>query len=131
MTGASETGQRTADLGETFEYRRRTPARLVHDQVEGAKDLVRRALGEERIEGLKRVLGRPPKPIYQKTTVTLTDKTGGGDDDNLELALVSEVSTPELRAGQPIEHVLSGSSQDYEKRRREIIDRYYEVVPDQ
>ncbi|MFP3881966.1 MAG: glycosyltransferase [Actinomycetota bacterium] len=128
MTGASETGQRATELGETFEYRRRTPARLVHDQVEGAKDLVRGALGEDRIEDLKRVLGRPPKPIYQKATVTLTDKTGGGDDDNLELALVSEVSTEELRSDQPVEHLLAGSSDRYQNKRREIIDHYYDVV---
>ena len=128
MTGASETGRTMADLGETFEYRTRTPARLVHDQVEGAKDLVRGVLGEERIEGLKRVLGRRPKPIYQKATVTLTDKTGGGDPDNLELALARSVSTAELRADQPIEHLLAGSSDSYENKRREIIDRHYDVV---
>ncbi len=128
MTGASEAARMTADLGETFEYRRRTPARLVHDQVEGSKDLVRRILGEERIEGLKRVLGRPPKPIYQKATVTLTDETGGGDADNLELALARSVSTAELRADQPIEHLLAGSSDIYENKRLEIIDRHYDVV---
>jgi hypothetical protein len=128
ITGASEAGRMTAVLGETFAYRKRTAERLVHDSVEGAKDLVRGVLGEERVEGLKRVLGRPPKPIYQKATVTLTDKTGGGDADDLELALLHSVSTADLRSDQPIEHLLAGSSAEYEHKRREVIARHYDVV---
>lgn len=128
MTGASESGRMAAELGRTFEYRKKTAARLVHDGVESGKDVVRRVLGEGRTESLKRILGRPPKPIHSRSTVTLTEKTGGGDADDLELALVRSLSTTDLHFDQPIEHVLAGASKDYEGKRLSIIERYYDIV---
>ncbi len=128
MTGASETAAKVTSVGEGFDRRKRTASRLVRAQIERGKELVRHILGEERTEELKRMLGRTPKPIYKRSKVTLAETTGGGNADNLELALVRSVSTDELRSGQPIEHLLAGSPDSYENKRREIIDRYYDVV---
>ena len=132
MTGASETGRRMSGAAQTHHFRRMSVSDLARVGVERGKVLVQNTLGDERTESLKRMLGRPPWPVYEKAQVTLSDATGGGGDaDHLELALVRSLSAEELRLNQPIEHLLAGSSDDYEQKRREIIDLYYDVEPDE
>ncbi len=98
--------------------------------MEGAKDVVRRILGEEETERLKRLLGRRPSPVHERAPVTVVDSVSGTDTDPLQLAMVRSVSAEQLRSEQPIEHVLPPGSESYESIRREIIGRYYDVVND-
>ncbi len=128
MTGASETAAITADFGQGFDYRERTVSEVVDAGVQGSKEVVRHVLGEKGTERLKRLLGRRPTPVHERATVRVVDSVGGTDIDPLKLAVVRSVSAEQLRSDQPIEHVLSTGSETYESKRREIVDRYYDVM---
>lgn len=127
MTGASETGAHAAAVGDRFVYRKRSPAEMGRNLLQGGKDLLREVMGDQRTERLKRLLGRRPTPVHERASVRVVDAAGGGSPDDLELAVVRSVSADDLRSDQPIEHVLSKGSVGYESARREIIDRYYDV----
>jgi len=128
MTGATETGVIAAAFATTFDHRSMTLAQRARTGVERVKEVVRNALGDERTETLKKALGRQPSPVHQRATVRVVDATGGSGVETVELAVVRSITGADLRVEQPIEHVLAGSSPGYQDRRREIVDRYYDVV---
>jgi len=128
MTGATEAGVTATAFAATFDHRRMTLAQSARRGVERVKEGVRNVLGDERTETLKKALGRQPSPVHQRATVRVVDAMGGAGGDPTELAFVPAVTSADLRQDQPVEHLLDGSSTGYEDRRREIIERYYDVV---
>jgi hypothetical protein len=129
ISGAGETARLTVDLGSGFTGRKRSPAVVLSQQVQIAKEALKDALGEERTNALKRLLGREGSPVAEQTRVRITDHpqpTGG--QGATPLAVTEALSRPDLDLGTPIEHLLPGSSAAYRERRLEMIKSYYEVI---
>ncbi len=129
VVGAGETALATVRLATGFDTRRRKPSVAIADTVQRAKDSVKGALGEERTDSLKRMLGREPTPRGQRTTVHLVSSPVARDGDGpVPLAVTSQLTRADLELGTPIEHLLPGSSDDYRARRLELVGDYYDVV---
>ena len=129
IAGASETARVTADFGRGYTARRRSPAVVVSQQIQIAKEALKDRLGEERTNTLKRMLGREPSPVGEKVKVRIVDQprspNGAGATP---LAVTEDLSRSDLDLGTPIEHLLPGSSDGYRVKRLEMVETYYEVV---
>ncbi len=129
VVGASQTASAAVQLATGFDTRRRKPSVAIADTVQRAKDSVKVALGEERTDSLKRMLGREPTPRGQRTTVHLVSSPVVAEGEGpIPLAVTTELTRADLDLGAPIEHLLPGSSDDYRARRLELIGDYYDVV---
>jgi hypothetical protein len=128
IRGAAETATLTGDLGRSFTRRRRSPGVVVSQQVQIAKDSAKDALGEDRTNALKRLLGREPSPVGNRARVRVvqTPQPSTGLDP-VPLAVTETLHREDLDLGTPIEHVLPGSSEGYRERRMEIVETYYDV----
>jgi hypothetical protein len=128
ITGAAETARMTVNLGSSFTRRKRTPAAVLSQQVQLAKESMKDALGEERTNALKRMLGREATPEGEKVRVRIVDHPQlEGQSTTTPLAVTTSLSRPDLELGTPIEHLLPGSSAAYRERRIAMIEAYYEV----
>ena len=126
-SGAAETIETVSQFAGAFTRRDRSIGHVIEDSIQSAKDTAKSVLGEERTARLKAALGRRPSPIQQRASVTIQDTVGGAPEAAvLPLALAEEL--PKLIPDAPVEHLLSGSSEGYARRRREIVDHYYDVV---
>ncbi len=129
VVGAEQTASTVVALATGFDTRRRKPSVAIADTVQRAKDSVKVAIGEERTDSLKRMLGREPAARGKRTEVRLVDvpetPIGGGP---LPLAITTELSRSDLDLGAPFEHLLPDSSEEYRKRRLEVVSEYYDVV---
>jgi predicted glycosyltransferase len=130
IKGAVETAALTLKLGEGFTRRRRRPGVVISQEIQNAKESVKSALGEERTNGLKRLLGREASPIGSKVHVRLvqTPQPSTGLDP-VPLAVTESLRREDLDLGTPIEHLLPGSSEGYRERRVELIETYYDLEP--
>ncbi|HEY6628586.1 MAG TPA: glycosyltransferase, partial [Acidimicrobiia bacterium] len=128
INGAAETAALTLSIGDGFTRRRRSPRVVVSQQVQVGKESLKGALGEERTNSLKRLMGREPSPIRAKTKVRVvqTPQPSTGLDP-LPLAVTESLRREDLDLGTPIEHLLPGSSAAYREKRMEIIATYYEL----
>jgi hypothetical protein len=128
IKGASETATLTGDLGKSFSRRRRSPGVVVSQQIQNAKDAAKSALGEDRTNSLKRILGREPSPVGHRAQVRIvqTPQPSTGLDP-VPLAVTESLRREDLDLGTPIEHLLPGSSGGYRDKRMEIIATYYDV----
>jgi hypothetical protein len=130
MTGASETGRIVTDFAAGFTRRRPTISVAVSEQAQRAKDAFKAALGEERTNTLKRLLGRHPSPIANRTEVQIVEDVVAAPGDGPLLLLVTEkLDGATLREPIPVEHLLPGSSPSYRQQRLDLIHHYYDVVP--
>jgi hypothetical protein len=129
ITGASEVGAVTAEFASQFGVRHKRLSAAASESVLWAKEAIKAALGEERTASLKRLFGREPTPAHGRTQVRVTNQIAEPVRDRLtNLALVGTVSETQLRIDAPIEHVMPGTSVEYETRRREIVAEYYDVI---
>jgi hypothetical protein len=129
ITGAQETGATASAFAAQFSWRRRSISESLGAGMEKAKEITRATLGEERTERLKRLLGRRPTPVHERSTVKVVDSFEPAGEGALALAVLRSLDGAALGGDQPIEHVLPTGSLEYEMGRREIIDHYYDVVP--
>jgi hypothetical protein len=128
IRGAAETARLTVNLGSGFTRRKRTPAAVLSQQVQLAKESMKDALGEERTNALKRMLGREPSPEGEKLRVRIVGRPEPENQSTTTpLAVTTSLSRVDLELGTPIEHLLPGSSPAYRERRLEMIGTYYEV----
>ena len=124
-TGASETAAAITEFVGHFDRRKRTAAELLDARTQWAME----AIGDDRVSVVKRLLGRKPTLVHERIEVRLTNRIVEPEpNEPTPLAIVSAVSQAELRTEIPIEHVLSGASDAYQKRRTELLSGYYEVV---
>jgi hypothetical protein len=128
ISGADETARLVTAFGESFTRRRPRLSVAVSEQVQRAKDAIKEVLGEERTNSLKRALGRHPTAIANRTQVRLVDEMPGPSDGEVPLLVTEKLDGDVLRAPIPVEHILSGSSDEYRARRLEMIHTYYDVV---
>jgi hypothetical protein len=128
ITGASDMANLAVEFGSSFTRRRQSPRAVVDGQVQRMKDVVKRALGDERTEAMKRMLGRAPTPVGRRSRVRVVDSVEAGSEEPIALAFTEQVTGDDLRGDSPVEHLLPGSSQAYRQTRLGIIDHYYDVV---
>jgi hypothetical protein len=128
VTGASETARLVTEFGESFTRRRPRLSVAVGEQVQLAKDAVKAALGEERTNSLKRLLGRHATPIADRQEVVLVNRAVEPSEGPLPLLMTESLEGGILRGPIPVEHILPGSSEGYRERRLEMIHTYYDVV---
>lgn len=105
-----------------------TRARRARD---AAKESVKRALGPDGTNRVRRLLGRAPTPIAERVRVRIVDgayETAEPTDGIPSLTLSESIGVDVLTGDDPVEHLLAGSSTDYRTSRRAIIDRYYDVA---
>jgi hypothetical protein len=97
------------------------------DRQSRAREAVKRLLGERGTNLLRRALGRAPRPVGSRLTVTIVDRPAPVRDDHLPLAFTEELAPDDLKLGTPVEHLLAGSSVQYRRNRRDLIAKYYRV----
>jgi hypothetical protein len=86
-------------------------------------------LGETGKAKLKKLLGRTvPDYTVERKRVRHGNPPTGPEGEVLTLVITSERDRIDPRAAYPIEHVMEGSSEQYVERRRQIVEKYYEVV---
>jgi hypothetical protein len=128
LIGASETARIVTEFGESFTRRRAKVSVAVSEQAQRAKDALKDALGEERTNTLKRLLGRHPTPITNRAEVRLVDQAVEPSPGPTPLLVTGDLDGPILRGPIPVEHILPGSSEGYRRRRLEMIHDYYDVI---
>jgi hypothetical protein len=97
-------------------------------RLQDLRDALKRVLGERGTNVVRRLLGRTPRPVGQRTTVRLVDRPEpAGEGQKMPLAFTDVITPDDLLLGSPVEHVLPGSSPLYRRHRRELIDKYYRV----
>jgi hypothetical protein len=128
LIGASETARIVTEFGESFTRRRARVSVAVSEQAQRAKDVLKDALGEERTNVLKRLLGRHPTPITNRAEVRLVDEVVEPSPGPTPLLVTGDLDGPILRGPIPVEHILPGSSDGYRQRRLEMIHDYYDVI---
>jgi hypothetical protein len=86
-------------------------------------------LGESGKARVKKMLGRTVTDYtVERKKVRMGDPPTGPEGEVLTLVITSERDRIDPRAAYPIEHVMAGSSGQYVERRRQIVEKYYEVV---
>jgi len=128
ITGASETARFITDFVPGFTPRRPSLSVALAERSQRAKDAIKEVLGDKRTEQLKRLLGRQPSPVGQRSEVRIADQLTAEADGPLPLLLTSELTEETMRAELPVEHILPGTSQAYRERRLDLIHNYYDVV---
>lgn len=124
--GARKTAAVLTRLANTFEP---TPAsaglRLLRARDE-AKEALKRRLGPEGTNRVRRLLGRPPIASFGRLQVAIdTDPPREGVH---RLTFSSDPSVSQLLGDEVVEHVLPGASDGYVSAREILVDRHYEVV---
>lgn len=128
-TGATDTLRLVSEFADGFTTRRPSLTETLGAMGTSIKETVKSALGDQRTDQLKRMLGRQPTPRHEKAAVVITDRVVDPEVGTpLPVAIVDSLEIGDLRAEMPVEHVLPGSSQIYRERRRAIVSEYYEVV---
>jgi hypothetical protein len=126
--GAHETATVTAEFGERFERREQRFGVSASLQLRKGKEWLKVVLGHERTNRVRRVLGRPPMEGRRAEVAVVDESPRDGRGESLPLVMSEEVTTEMLRSDMPVEHMLPGASDAYRRRRRELVDRYYDVV---
>ncbi|MGA7227975.1 MAG: glycosyltransferase [Acidimicrobiia bacterium] len=128
LTGAGDTARLAVEYGSSFTRRRQSARAVVDGQIQRVKDMVKGALGDERTEAVKRMLGRAPTPIGKRSQVRIVESPETASAPPIPLVVTEQVTGDDLRGDSPVEHLLPGSSQTYRETRLSIIDHYYDVV---
>lgn len=129
LTGASEVGALSVALAGRGPSRRPGLKTIASHQVQRAKDAVKDLLGEKRTAELKKALGRGPSQTHQRARVQIVDDlSADAAEQPMHLAVVESVTSDELRAAGPVEHLLAESSGNYRHERLEIIEAFYDVL---
>jgi hypothetical protein len=90
----------------------------------GFKGWLKRAIGPSGVELVRRGLGRAPlRP--PKRPVSLQPSAG---DATAQLLITEDVDAVQASERQPVEHLLPGASDAYERSRRDLVDEFYDVV---
>ena len=124
--GASATSDLLVNLARTY-----TPApasaltRLLRVRAD-TKEALKRRLGPEAVNRVRRLLGRPPVAVTNRLRVTLGEQSQ--DPATRRLVIASDPDVDTLLGEGPVEHVLAGSSPSYEAARRLLVHRHYDVV---
>jgi hypothetical protein len=130
--GAAATGALVVDLAAGFvPSRRMRLARTVRIVDSAWREWIKRGLGPEVADRVRRLLGRPASSgIAADLLVSLTtDPAAFEAGTSPTPLLVTDTVTNDLvRQGPPVEHVLAGTSAGYRAKRMAIIDRYYDVA---
>jgi hypothetical protein len=127
MRGASEIAALTLDFVTGFTLRKKSLSEVRAERAQMVRDAVKDALGEDRVESLKRRLGRNP-PAGRRTRVHISDGPDCRDPSTLPVVVTSQLDRALLAMQNPLEHVLVGSSGSYRERRLELIHTYYDVA---
>ena len=130
LTGASETAEIVVDLLASHRPRPAGGARSVSLAWQGFKNRTKEIIGQDATNRVRSLLGRDPIAFGERTTVSVVEDAVDAAFDGAVPLLFGQVAPNEVVSDRmPVEHVRNGSSGAYRKRRRAIIDRYYDVVP--
>jgi hypothetical protein len=122
--GASQTATELMKLTRGFVPERPTGRQLLLETRASVRETIKRALGTAGTNRVRRLLGRVPIDTSAMLDVTLNTSIEG----IRELRFLEEPSTQQLLGGDPVEHVLPGSSEGYRAEREQLAHRYYNVV---
>jgi len=128
MRGAHEAATVTAEFGERFERMEQRFGVSASLQVRKVKEWLKGVLGREGTNRVRRVLGRPLMEGRRAEVVVVDGSPRDGGEESLPLVMSEEVTTAMLQSDMPVEHMLPGASDAYRRRRRELVDTYYDVV---
>jgi hypothetical protein len=123
--GAAAAATEVARLATGFTERRRTIRQQLARLDMRGRETAKRLLGPAGTDFVRRTLGRTYEDLNQRLCVHL--EAEGPVPDTEPLAFGSDIPPERIRSGGPVEHLLSGTSDAYAARRREIVDEYYDV----
>ncbi len=124
VDGATATVEALVWLAESYKPNKRTLVQTFARARDDAKAAIKRVLGPQGTNAVKRALGRPTEPPGKPMRVTL------GESSELPVLRYSDEPTiEEILGNDPVEHVLSGSSSGYRSQRELIADEFYDIVP--
>lgn len=89
-----------------------------------AKDAVKRALGPQATNQVRRLLGRPPLDTSEMLDVSI----GAAREGTRELRFMDSPLTQDLLGDAPVEHLLPGATATYQAERELLAHRFYNVI---
>jgi hypothetical protein len=113
----------------TLAMRSRGARRVVDDAT---RTLIMSVLGAKGTDAVRRLVRRPAlggvgSPIGVRI---VSEPSDAADDGITPLLFTESVRIEDTAAATPIEHLIEGSSAEYRRRRRAIIERNYRVRDD-
>lgn len=128
--GAAAAAELLIRLAAEFEPERRTLRDVGLMASQRAREAAKDVLGPERSDRLRVLLGRDPvrgRASRMRVRPT-TDPYAPQIDGEPTLLFGDTVPADRMMSGDPVEHLVSGSSAAYRDRRREIADEYYDLI---
>lgn len=127
LGGAGQTVDRLFDLVAGFEPAPQSMSTRMLRLRDDGKESLKRLLGPEGTNRVRRLLGR--QPIDTSEMLRVVAGSGNGVPPGVRrLRFLENPSTAELAGSDPVEHVLEGSSAGYRANRELIAGRFYDVV---
>lgn len=122
--GALMTATELKGLGGGSPPERQPGRQLLLETRDSAKEALKRALGPSGTNWVRRLLGRAPIDTSAMLDVTLGKSIPGAR----QLRFLEQPSIRELLGGDPIEHIIPGSSPTYRTAREKLTRRFYNFV---
>lgn len=124
--GARETAEELIRLASSFQSEPLSFTQRVLRIRDDAKEALKRQLGAEGTNSVRRLLGRPPIDSARRLPVSVD--TAPRDPSVHRLVFAEDPTVEDLLGDTVVEHVLAGTSNGYRSARELLVDRHYEVV---
>ena len=123
--GAAQTADELIGLASVFAPQPVSPVKRVLEMRDEMKESLKRQLGVEGTNRIRRLLGRPPIESSERLRVTMGESVDAG---MRRLLFTDKPDVKMLLGHDVIEHLLAGSSSGYRVARELIADRQYDIV---
>lgn len=124
--GAHETAEELIRLASSFQTEPLSVTERVLSVRDDAKEALKRQLGPEGTNRIRRLLGRPPIDSADRLSVTVGTKPT--DPAVRRLVFAFNPTVEDLLGDTVVEHVLAGTSNGYRSARELLVDRHYDVI---
>lgn len=123
--GAAATGSAVEHLATTMQPRSPTLGQRLAWLDTWGRETAKRTLGVRGTDLVRRALGRTYDDLERALPVFVegAEPVAGAEP----LVIGEDIGAERIRSGGPVEHILPGTSAGYLRRRREIVDEYYDV----
>lgn len=125
--GARETARVLGDFVASFTPSRPNIATRLANLRDDSKESLKRVLGPNGTNAVRRLLGRPEGPSGEKLRVVVDPRTPTAPSVR-RLSFREETSVEQLTGNDPVEHLVAGASSRYLSQRELIVSRFYEVI---
>jgi hypothetical protein len=133
MGGAHAAARRLIELGGSFVASRPRLVERIRRLQRRSRESVKQALGPRGTDTVRRLLGRTrmhetPEQLSVRVVTTPHEMELWNGSGPMPLLFGDDIPARLIRNGGPVEHVLAGTSAEYQAQRMELIGEYYDVA---